>query len=261
MREADIVLQQNYLEGVLVHRMKIVSFYRWHRRSGIASALLVLLLSVTGLFLNHTERLKLDEHFVRTEFLLNWYNIRPPQAPSSFKLKDKWITRIGGRLYFNDKELEQGSDVLWGVAEQQGMIVLALEDKLLLLTGEGEQIEKLSGYDGVPAGMTAIGMNEYGELVIKAAHGDYLADLNALAWDDYEEIAAQWSVEASMPVQLEEDLLYLYRGKGLSWERLLLDLHSGRVLGSAGVYLVDMAALLFIFLAMSGSWMWLRRRS
>jgi len=240
--------------------MKSGFFYRWHRRIGIASALLVLLLSVTGLFLNHTEQLNLDNHFVRNDVLLNWYNIRPPQPPSSFNLKDKWITRIGDRLYFNDSELEQGSAVLWGVAEQQDMIVLALEDKLLLLTEEGEQIEKLSGFDGVPAGMTAIGMNEYGELVIRAAHGDYLADLNALAWEDYEEIAAEWSSEASMPAQLEEDLLYLYRGKGLSWEHLLLDLHSGRFLGNAGVYLIDLGALLFIFLAMSGSWMWLRMR-
>ncbi len=73
-----------------------------------------------------------------------------------------------------------------------------------------------------------------------------------------------WKGERSqpgvLPTGLEQDLLYLYRGKGLSLERLLLDLHSGRLLGNAGVYIVDVAALLFIFLALSGSWMWWRRR-
>ena len=241
--------------------MKPVLFYRWHRRTGIASALIVLLLAVTGLFLNHTDQLNLDQRFIQNENLLNWYHIAPPQSPASFALGENRVTRIGNRLYFNDRELEQESEVLWGIAEQQGMIVLALEDKLLLLTADGEQIEKLSGYDGVPAGMTAIGMTEYGELVIRAAHGDYLADLNALAWEDYEEIAAEWSVASGIPVALENDLLGLYRGKGLSWERLLLDMHSGRLLGDVGVYLIDLAALLFIFLALSGSWMWLRKRS
>jgi hypothetical protein len=221
---------------------------------------MVLLLSITGVFLNHTEKFRLDQSYVNNEIVLNWYNIRPPQQPSSFNLDQIWITRIGDRLYFNDVELEQRSEVLWGVAMQQEMIVLALEDKLLLLTASGQQIEKLSGYDGVPAGITAIGMNEYDELVIKGVHGDYLVDLNVLAWEDYEEIAAEWSVEVAIPESLEQKLLNLYRGKGLTWERLLLDIHSGRVFGDAGVYIVDLTALLFIFLALSGSWMWLRRR-
>lgn len=241
--------------------MNSVFFHRWHRRIGVSSALIVFLLAISGLFLNHTEQLKLDESYVNNEILLNWYNIRPPQVPSSFNLEENWITRIGDRLYFNDLELEQRSEVLWGVATQQEMIVLALEDKLLLLTMDGQQIEKLSGYNGVPAGITAIGMNEYAEMVIRAAHGDYLADLNALAWEDYEELAADWSAAVKIPEQLEQQLLNLYRGKGLSWERLLLDLHSGRLLGNAGVYIVDLAAILFIFLALSGSWMWLRRRA
>ncbi len=221
---------------------------------------MVLLLSITGVFLNHTEKFRLDQSYVNNEIVLNWYNSRPPQQPSSFNLDQIWITRIGDRLYFNDVELEQRSEVLWGVAMQQEMIVLALEDKLLLLTASGQQIEKLSGYDGVPAGITAIGMNEYDELVIKGVHGDYLVDLNVLAWEDYEEIAAEWSVEVAIPESLEQKLLNLYRGKGLTWERLLLDIHSGRVFGDAGVYIVDLTALLFIFLALSGSWMWLRRR-
>ncbi len=240
--------------------MMAIWFHRWHRRLGIVTALLVLLLSTSGLFLNHTEQFKLDRRYIHNELLLSWYNIRPPQNPVSFHHGQDWVTRIGDRLYFNDQELEQRSEVLWGIAVQQEMIVLALKDKLLLLSMDGRQIEKLDGYDGVPGGMTAIGVNEYDELVIRAAHGDYLVDLNALAWQDYDEIAAQWSQPGVLPTELEQDLLYLYRGKGLSLERLLLDLHSGRLLGNAGVYIVDVAALLFIFLALSGSWMWWRRR-
>jgi uncharacterized iron-regulated membrane protein len=52
-----------------------------------------------------------------------------------------------------------------------------------------------------------------------------------------------------------------WRGTGLSLERVLLDLHSGRILGEAGVWLVDAAALLFLLLAGSGVWLWGRRRA
>jgi PepSY-associated transmembrane protein len=236
------------------------SIHRWHRRIGIASALIVLFLSVSGVLLNHTGEFRLEQHFVKNKLVLDWYNIGPPEEPVSFKLGQVWLTRIGDRLYFNDKELDQKSSVFWGLARQQDMLVLALEDKLLLLNMEGQKIELLSGYDGVPAGIKAIGMNEYDELVIRAAHGDYLADLNALAWEDYEELAADWSTAEQPPAQLQQQLLAMYRGKGLSWERLLLDMHSGRLFGDAGVYVIDLVALLFIFLALSGSWMWLRRR-
>ena len=47
----------------------------------------------------------------------------------------------------------------------------------------------------------------------------------------------------------------------ISWERLLLDIHSGRVLGSLGVVLVDLMALLFMLMAASGVWIWSRRRN
>jgi uncharacterized iron-regulated membrane protein len=37
---------------------------------------------------------------------------------------------------------------------------------------------------------------------------------------------------------------------------VLLDLHSGRIVGGWGIYLVDIIALLFIIIAITGIWMW-----
>ena len=45
----------------------------------------------------------------------------------------------------------------------------------------------------------------------------------------------------------------------LTFERVLLDLHSGRIFGRAGPLVMDAAAVLFIALALTGFWMWLRR--
>ncbi len=52
--------------------------------------------------------------------------------------------------------------------------------------------------------------------------------------------------------------MQLYRGNGLPLERIILDLHSGRMFGTFGEYVMDIVALLFIFLALSGGWMWCR---
>ena len=49
-------------------------FYRrqallWHRRLGLAAAVLAMLLAVTGVLLNRTEALGLDRRFVDAEWL------------------------------------------------------------------------------------------------------------------------------------------------------------------------------------------------
>ena len=56
-------------------------------------------------------------------------------------------------------------------------------------------------------------------------------------------------------------MLRMYRGRGLSMEKLILDVHSGRILGRFGVILVDLAAVLFLLLSITGTWIWIRRKS
>jgi len=42
----------------------------------------------------------------------------------------------------------------------------------------------------------------------------------------------------------------------LTWERVMLDLHSGRLLGKPGVFGVDLMGVFLCSLAMSGTAMW-----
>jgi uncharacterized iron-regulated membrane protein len=63
-----------------------------------------------------------------------------------------------------------------------------------------------------------------------------------------------------MDAKLERALQNHYRSEVLPLERLLLDLHSGRFFGSAGPWIMDAAAVLLVLLALSGTWIWLRRK-
>lgn len=234
--------------------------HKWHRRFGIASALFVIMLAITGLMLNHTGRLDLKKNYVQNSFLLDLYHINPEQPPGGYSLGDHWISQVGGRIYFDRAEIADSVEHLIGVAALNQEMVIAYDGKLLLLNDQGEAIEHLSGAEGVPAGMRAIGITAGQELVIRGAHGDYLVDLENLKWHEEDYIEASWSQSRPLPDHLVADLLKLYRGKGLPLERVILDLHSGRLLGAGGVYLVDLAAILFVLLAFSGIWMWTRRK-
>jgi len=234
--------------------------HKWHRKVGITAAFFVMLLVVTGLLLNHTDKLNLQDVFVQSEKLLEWYHIQPKGQIKGFSVDQHWLSQIDGRLYFDQMELTDHIEDLYGAVHISDGFVVALDDSLLILTLSGELVERLSGSEGVPAGIQSIGLSEDGDIVIKAAHGDYIADLDTTEWQEQEGLVVSWSVANAIPEKLSEQLLRLYRGKGLPLERVIIDIHSGRILGQAGVLLVDFMALLFLLLAMSGVWMWYKYR-
>ncbi len=235
---------------------------KWHRTLGVSSAIFVVILTITGLALNHTERLKLDQRFVGSSIWMDLYNISLPKDPSSFATKNHQVTLLADRLYFNATELEEQADQLFGAVELAGTVIVAISGEILLLEQDGQLIEKLTGSEGVPAGMERIGLSSKNKLIVYAAHGEYSTDLDTLEWLESPSTSSniKWSTESIINEPLKAKLAKAYRGKGLSLERVLLDLHSGRILGSWGVYLVDAAALLFLILAITGVWMWSKTR-
>lgn len=239
----------------------------WHRRMGLTAAFFALLLSLTGLPLNHTEDLKLDSNYIKSGWLLDWYGIKAPKNPLSFEAGGHWISQLGERFYFDGRELAgreaDEDDNLIGAVQLGDNIVVAVEGHVMLFSVSGELIETLGGAEGVPAGMRAIGIDQ-DKLVVRASHGDYLTDSDLLRWEESEKdevhtkVNAQWAQPAPLPANLYARLTDAYRGSGLSVERVMLDLHSGRILGTAGVLLMDLMAILIALLAVTGVWTWIR---
>jgi len=235
------------------------SLYIWHRYIGLAAAAFVIILAVTGLALNHTEELELDTTHMRSELLLDWYGVHAPQHLTSYRAGPHTITAAGDRIYWHTTELPGIQPPLLGAIEYAGLVVVAVQGKLLLFTPAGELIEQLDGAAGVPAGMQAIGLTSDNGLAVHAAHGYYRTSADFLEWQETGSLDAAWSRASEPSATISSAVRAAYRGSGLSLERVLLDLHSGRILGSWGIYVMDAAAILFLLLALSGVWLWARR--
>ena len=241
------------------HRIKLKSLYQWHRHLGAAIALFTLMLAITGLMLNHTDELQLARQFVQSSWILDHYGIRPPETVRSYRSTQHWISQWEQRLFLNQKDLGSVNDPLVGALQYQGMVVMALENSLLLYNAQGELIERLGSNEGIPGGISAIGVSDQQKLALKAALGVFTADTELLIWQQNPDAITVWTDHHELPAPLSNALLQQYRGKGLSLERLLLDLHSGRFLAHGGVYFMDLVALLLVFLGVSGLWMWTQR--
>lgn len=231
--------------------------WRWHRRTGVVILLFVLLLTATGILLNHTTELDLDSRFVNSEFVLGLYGDNSAALPA-YPLDGQWLSRtVSGQVYLDSMAVASCSGDLVGAASTAQLLVLACAEELLLLTPGGELVESI--HTGLPIPLLALGMVE-GDVVLMTEQGWRLADFDALVFEQAPPAGA--AVQQIAPGQLPADIRSGIPGaeQWLTWERLLLDLHSGRILGFAGVLLMDLMGVLLACVAVSGLTMWLFHR-
>ena len=243
-------------------RFKLKSLYVWHRYVGLAAAMLVIVLALTGVPLNHTERLALDGRFVRSAWLLDWYGVSVPDEYRTFATGAGPVTLLGSRLHLRETAVAGAYQELHGAVESRGMLVVAVDSTLLLYTLAHELIEKLTLADGLPADLERVGLGAEGEVVVVAGGKNLQADADLLQWTPRPQGADD--VDWSLPVQLDLDqrraLAEQYRARILPYERVLLDVHSGRIFGRYGPWVMDAAAVLMVFLAGTGVLIWLKRK-
>lgn len=247
---------------MLRHKLQkyLRSVYVWHRYVGLTALLFAIMLAVTGVMLNHTEGLALDQRFVKSDLLLNWYRIAPPDIQNAYLTNNHSITQIEDRLYIDRRALEQPVSSLHGATEASSLVVVAAARTIFLLTPSGEMVEQLGDAEGVPPGLRAIGRAQGGQVVIDTVDGRYTTDENFLSWRRYRDTnPIVWSKPQPPSPDLKQGIQKQYRSQILSFERVLLDLHSGRIFGTWGIYVVDAAALLLVFLGLTGFWLWLQK--
>ncbi|PCI09204.1 MAG: hypothetical protein COB77_00415 [Gammaproteobacteria bacterium] len=238
--------------------------FLWHRRVGLAAIILVIILAITGIMLNHTEKLKLDETFVNDAWLLNWYGIAPKDEPIAFRIKGQnakyhVVSAWNKQLFFDDDAVMVLEQDMHGAIGAEQFIVVAFDNEIILLSYEGEFIERLS---------TSLSFNNIKRLGLKYKRpvietGDplyYIADEHILDWDIISNEDIAWTKQYLLNDDEREQLLIAYRGNGLKLERVILDLHSGRIFGQYGIYVMDAAAIALLWLSLSGLWVWNSRR-
>lgn len=234
--------------------------YRMHRVLGLTSALFVLLLAMTGLALNHTGLLGLDRHHVAGDWLLDWYGIEAPEI-TAFAAGNHHVAKMGDSLWLDGEPVLEDVDAMRGAVNSGRFLVVAFENELALLTGDGRLVERIEAGAGAPRDIRRVGATDDGSVVVEAADGRFSADPALTGWQPTIASTVDWSLPASLPAEKTRHLAQQWRGRGLSVERLLLDLHSGRILGRFGVWLMDAMALIFIVLGITGVWAWFRRRT
>lgn len=233
--------------------------WRWHRRIGLAAALLVLVVSVTGIQLNHTDALLWDQKPVRSTALLSLYGVKTPQI-SSFNVDGTWLTHLdGNHLYVNQTQSVGCRGQFVGALAYQQLIVAGCGDEVILLTQDGDMIERIGAVYNVPTPLEKIGLcpgvKGPEQLCLQSKGRIHHANIEQLRWPVLPDEVFVPSAQTVLPASLRETLLKEHFSGGITWERLVLDLHSGRLFGM-GPWLMDIVGILLILLSLSGFVLW-----
>ena len=238
---------------------------RWlrvvHRWLGVISALFVLLLASTGIALNHSHDWQLDQRYVSWSWLLDAYGIHAPDISASFDAGGHRASLLGQRLYFDGRSVAQEIDSVIGMVSVDFLTIVATNHSIVLLTAAGELVEQLDLVHQLPGDIDRIG-SWGGRIVINSAGEYFMGDAEVTGFEPLASVPSRgidWSVPSVPPLAEIVLLQESFRGQGLSVERLLGDIHSGRIIKSAGALVMDLIAVFLIILSVTGLVLWLRR--
>jgi len=239
-------------------RRRLRALHRW---LGIASALFVLLLATTGIALNHSHDWRFDQRYVNWPWLLDAYGIEAPPLQASYADGEHRVTLLGEHLFFDGRLVADDIGQLKGFVALDPMMLALTADEMVLMTSAGELVERFDPGSGLNGEIERVG--KWSGRVVIASDGQYLlSDAEVTGFLPSNEVAEngiEWSVASAPPAVETARLQQQFRGRGLTIERLLADLHSGRIIRTGGPLLMDLVGVFLIVLSVTGLLLWLRR--
>ncbi|MEZ5278284.1 MAG: PepSY domain-containing protein [Opitutaceae bacterium] len=236
----------------------------WHRRVGLSFGGIFLLVAISGIALNHSLRLDLHNRPIEADWLYRWYGMQPEDDPIAFSLGAGQVAvGLSGSLYLDDQAIA-GLGELRGAVGLGEVWVAAGPREMFLFTRTGERVERFDSASLPPGELRSLGLT--GEpadprLALLMSSGRYRFDRDLVDWTTLDpSVTVEVTVPAPLSADLEDRIIRSYRGDGLSVYRILLDLHSGRFIGSIGVVAVTLSAAAMVFLTLTGTAYALRRQ-
>ncbi len=233
---------------------------RLHRYVGLLAAVFVLWLAVSGLLLQHAPVLDLHNRFVTNAWLLSFYDVRAPARVLVFNAGDVPVVQVDERIFLGPERVRAEVSTLQGaLSAGHGSFVIALTDGLMRVNAQAEVVDRIGALEGLQLPILQLGRGAHGVLIVRSERGLQQVSEDFVDVSVYAGRVARFSLSKPL-APVPEALSEAYRDGIISVERLIADMHAGRLPGGVATALIDLAALALILLAVSGLYMFARMR-
>ena len=249
-----------------MRRRRIALFlHRWHRRIGVGVCIFILWIVSSGWLLNHSDSLHLAQTQSHALPLLNWYGLKSEAPTTAWTTAHHWLVAGTDVLVLDGSPLTVAPLQIIGAVEiktESGEWLFVAGNSregaatLLLLAPTGAVVDTVQGAQLPLANIARIGSGCGGVVIDNSTQ--QFASNDGANWNSCGEVAS-WSDSTPIDARQRDIVEPLVR-PGIAYERLLLDLHSGRFFGSWGPYFVDAIGAGLMLLALSGLWMFSNQR-
>lgn len=221
-------------------RLKLL---RWHRRVGVVLGIFLVWMTLSGILLNHDHDLGLDQKTLASSFWLHWYGIGGQQP---LMLGNRELRLVENGLWLERQNLGT-CPALLGMVQVNDLVVVACPEHVLLLTPSGELIDQTDQARGLSLHINALAVAD-DQVYLQSGNKVYHLNIDDLSTieNDRQITALSWQEPRTA-------------GATITWERWLLDAHSGRLFGKSGPWLVDILAVAVALLVLSG-WLLAKKR-
>lgn len=195
--------------------------YSLHTSLGVSLSLFLIILVVTGIILNHEEELQLSKK--KLSWASSLYDIKAPEFIGSVQTED--------------------------------FIISATSDSIFLISPDSEILKEFSFSEILDSQIKEIAVSkETNSVLFITRDGKFKCDRAIIDCKLTDEALIQSSDKSLLEFSKEAWL-----SEAVSFQKLVIDIHSGRILGSFGKLIVDLVALGLLFLTFSGIFLWLKK--
>lgn len=235
----------------------------WHKRAGLFAFLFMGWLGISGIALNQSASWGLDTLRIDWSWMMALYGLHPHSPQNGYVADGHWLAVEGEHAVLDGKALAFAVKPPVGFAAggdaAHRLLFVAAHDSLLLLSPEGARVDEVQTGLILPVkSILRIG-NVEGAGGMVAIEGPEQNKLyGSTDGEGWTPILPQSKVHWSQTSALSDDQRKQFESNArptVAAEQILIDLHSGRLFGRYGRYVINAVGFAAIVLAISGVWM------
>ena len=188
---------------------------------------------------------------------MRWYGINAADPTQGYLLGKSYLSWEDGKWVLDDKLLPSSAGQPVGAVEVGGVNYIATTSALYLYQSDGQLLDKVEKQLLPAFPISALGKT--GSNVMLQTPSAVYASVDGLNWELSTATGMTLSSLQDLPADVKRrsaDIL----APGISLQRLLQDLHSGRFFGRYAIWVMDVATLILLGLGLSGLWLYWKLR-